>query len=72
MATRVGAGVGTSELVVGAVDDFLGEFAGGYNRAARGDEDGEARGAFWAVFGGGVRDCVGAGELFAVVVGVTT
>ena len=71
MAAGVGAGVGAGELVAGAVDDFLGESAGGRDCTAGGDEDREARGAFRAVFGGGVCDCVGAGELFAAAAGVT-
>lgn len=70
MAAGVGVGVGASELVAGAVDDFLGESAGGCDCAAGGNEDREARGALWAVFGGGVCDCVGAGELFAAAIGV--
>ena len=71
MAAGAGVGAGARELVAGAVDDFLGESAGGCDCAAGGDEDGEARGAFRAVFGGGVCDCVGAGELFAAAAGVT-
>lgn len=66
----VGAGIVSCAggLVVIALDDFLGEFAGGFDCASGGTENEEYEGAFWAVFGGGVCDCVGAGELFAAVV----
>ena len=55
-------------LVVIALDDFLGEFARGRDCFAECTEKEGACGAFRAVFGGGVCDCVGAGELFAAVV----
>ena len=66
----VGAGIVSCAggLVVIALDDFLGEFAGGFDCASRGTENEEYEGAFWAVSRCGVCDCVGAGELFAVVV----
>lgn len=66
----VGAGIVAcvGGLVVIVMDNFLGEFAGGFDRASGGVEDEKYEGAFWAVFGGSVCDCVGVGELFAAVV----
>ena len=61
-------GACTCELVVVAVDDFLGELAGRFDCIARGVEEKESFGAFWTVFGSGVCDCASVGELFAVAV----
>lgn len=71
MVASVSAGAGTGELVVGTMDDLLGESTGRCDCSAEGDENWETRGAFWAVSSRGVCDCAGAGELFAAAAGVT-
>ena len=63
MAISVGAGVSIGGLVVGALDDFLGKLTGRCAGVAEGNENWQDKSAFWAVFSGGVCDCVGAREL---------
>ena len=67
MVTGVGVGASASGLVAGALDDIFGKFVRRCDSFAGGDEKEKSCGAFWTVFSGGVCDCVGVGELFAVV-----
>lgn len=54
--------------MAGIVDDFLGESTWGFGGVSEDFEKRETCGAFWAVFGVGVCDCVDFGELSAVIV----